>query len=143
MKLFLFGIFGLLLQGVGLTAFMVVSRSSGAAWGKAAVIVVTGFAVCTLLWEGVRRSKGILVVCLLPVTLALGYDVAFHALGLLGFPGLLRDAKELSLDYLISVLQVTGTLLIFYGLAAGLFFAISRGFRRTRTHTNQQSPKLS
>lgn len=143
MKLVSFGIFGLLIQGAGLAAFMVVSRSSVATLGKPAVIVITGLVVCTLLWEGVRRSKGILSACLLPVMLALGYTVAFHLLGVLGFPGLLSDAKQPWFDYSLSVLRVTGTLLVLYGLLTVLFFAINRGFRRIRLHGHQQSPKLS
>ena len=143
MKLFLFGIFGLLVQGAGLAAFMLVSRSSVAGVGKPATIVITGLVICTLLWEGVRRSRGILALCLLPVVLALGYVVAFHLLGMLGFPGLLSDARQPWLDYLLSLLHVTGTLLVLYGLTTALFFAISRGFRKIRLHGHQQSPKLS
>ena len=143
MRLFLFGIVGLLVQGAGLAAFMVVSRSSGAAFGKTAVIVAIGFVVCALLWEGVRRSKGILAVCLFPVVLAFGYVVAFHLLGLLGFPGLLADARQPWLDYLLPLLHVTATLFVLYGVATVGFFAINRGFRRIKLHGHQQSPKLS
>ncbi len=143
MKLLSFGILGLFVQGAGLAAFMVVSRSSLAPLGKPIVIVITGLAVCTLLWEGVRRSRGILAVCLLPVVLALGYVVAFHLLGLLGFPSLLADARQPWLDYLLPLLHVTGTLFVLYGLATPGFFAINRGFRRIRLHWHQQAPKLS
>ena len=142
-KLFGFGIFGLLVQGAGLTAFVLVSRSSFAAVGKPAIIVIAGLAICTLLWEGVCRSKGILTVCLMPLLLAVGYDVAFHLLGMLGFPGLLSDARQPWLDYGLSILHVTITLLILYGLATALFFASNRGFSRVRLHGHQQSPNLS
>ena len=143
MRFFVFGILGLLVQGAGLAAFMLASRSSTAGFGKPAIIVITGLAIGTLLWEGVRRSKRILAVCLLPFTLALGYVLAFHLLGVLGFPGLLSDAWPPWLDFFLSVLRVTGNLLVLYGLTTALFFAINRGFRRIRLHTNQQSPKLS
>lgn len=143
MKLFWFGILGLLVQGMGLAAFMLVSRSSDATLGKLAVVVITGLAVCTLLWEGVRRSMGILAVCPLPVLLTLGYVVAFHLLGVLGFPGLLKDAWPPWLDYLLSVLYVSGILLAIYGLATLLFFAVNRGFRRIRSHGHQQSVNVS
>jgi hypothetical protein len=142
MKLFWFSILGLLVQGVGLAAFMLVSRSSDATLGKLTVFAITGLAVCTLLWEGVRRSKGILTVCTLPFFLTLSYVVAIHLLGVLGFPGLLKDAWPPWLDYFLSVLYMSGFLLAMYGLATLLFFAVNRGFRRTRPHTNQQSPKL-
>jgi hypothetical protein len=141
-KLFWFGVLGLLVQGVSLAAFMLVSRSSVAAVGKPAIIVIAGLVICTLLWEGVRRSKGILAFCLLPVLLALGYDVAFHLLGVLGFPGLLSDSRQPWLDYVLPLLHVTVTLLILYGLATALFFVISRGFRRIRPRGHQQCPKL-
>jgi hypothetical protein len=143
MKLFWFSILGLLAQGLGLAAFMLVSRASDATSGKLAVVAITGFAVCTLLWEGVRRSKGILAVCLLPVMLTLGFVVAIHLLGVLGFPGLLKDAWPPWLDYFLSVLYMSGIWLAIYGLATALFFAINRGFRRVRLHGHQQSPKLS
>lgn len=136
MRLFRFGTFGLLVQGAGLAAFIVVSRSSIAVLGKPAVIILTGLAVCMLLWEGVRRSKQMLAACLLPLTLALGYDVAFYLLGLLRFPGLLSGAKELSLDYLLSLLYVTGTLFALYSVATVLFLAINRGVRKIRLNTN-------
>jgi FtsH-binding integral membrane protein len=143
MRLFVFGILGLLIQGAGLAAFMLVSRSSIADFGKPAIMVITGLAICTLLWEGVRRSKGILAVCLLPFTLAVGYTLAFHLLGVLGFPGLLSDAWPPSLDFFLSVLRVTGNLLVLYGLTTVLFFAISRSFRKIRLYANQHSPKLT
>jgi len=130
MKLFWFGILGLLVQGVGLAAFMLVSRSSVATLGKLTVVVITGFAVCTLLWEGVRRSKRILAVCTLPVLLTLTYVAAIHLLGVLGFPGLLKDAWPPWLDYLLSVLYVSRILLVMYALATLLFFAVNRGMRR-------------
>ncbi|MGB9287724.1 MAG: hypothetical protein WCC31_03395 [Terracidiphilus sp.] len=143
MKLFWFGILGLLVQGVGLAAFMLVSRFSDATLGKITVVVVTGLAFCTLLWEGVRRSKRILTVCALPFLLTLSYVVAIHLLGVLGFPGLLKDAWPPWLDYFLSVLYVSGILLAIYGLATLLFFAVNRGVRRIRLHGHQQSPKLS
>jgi hypothetical protein len=142
MKLIWFGILGLLIQGMGLAGFMLVSRSSDATLGKLTVVLITGLAVCTLLWKGVRRSKGILDVCVLPFLLTLSYVVAFHLLGVLGFPGLLKDAWPPWLDYFLSVLYVSGILLAIYGLATLLFFAVHRSFRRIRLHGHQQSPKL-
>ena len=143
MKLFWFGILGLLVQGVGLAAFMLVSRFSDATFGKLTVVVVTGLAVCTLLWEGVRRSKGILAVCPLPFLLTVGYVVAIHILAVLGFPGLLKDAWPPWLDYFLSLLYVSGILLAVYGSATLLFCAVNRGFRRIRLHAHQQFPKQS
>jgi len=133
MKLFWFGTLGLLVQGVGLATFMLVSRSSVATFGKLTVVIITGLAVCTLLWVGVRRSKGILAVCTLPVLLTLSYVVAIHLLGVLGFPGLLKDAWPPWLDYFLSVLYVSGFLLAMYALATLLFFAVNRGLRRIRS----------
>jgi len=138
MKLMFFGIFGTLVQGAGLAVFMLVSRYSVATLGKLTVVVITGLAVCTLLWEGVRRSKGILAVCIMPVLLTFGFVAAFHLLGVLGFPGLLNDAWPPWLDYFLSVLRVCGILLAIYGIATLLFFAINRGFRRIRLPGHQQ-----
>jgi hypothetical protein len=143
MKLFWFGILGLLVQGTGLAAFMLVSRSSDAMVGKITVVVIVGLAVCTLLWEGVRRSKGILTVCALPFLLTLSYVLAIHLLGMLGFPGLLRDAWPPWLDYFLSVLRMSGDLLVMYGLATALLFAMSRALRKIRLYASHRSPKLS
>jgi hypothetical protein len=145
MKLFWFGILGLLVQGVGLAAFMLVSRSSDAMLGKLTVVVITGLAVCALLWEGIRRSKGILAVCTLPFLMTLSYVVAIHLLGVLGFPGLLKDAWPPWLDYFLSVLYVSGILLFVYGLATMLFFAVSRCLHGNslylRSHGTKTSPR--
>src|ERR1035441_3418924 len=132
MKLFWFSILGLLIQGVDLASFMLVSRSSIASFGKPVIIVIIGISTCILLWEGVRRSKRILAVCLLPFTLAFGFVLAFHLLGLLGFFGLLSDAYPPWLDYFLSVLRVTCNLLVLYGLTTVLFFAVNRGFNRVK-----------
>ena len=128
MKLFWFGILGLLFQGAGLAAFILVSRFSDSTLGKLIVVAITGLAVCTVLWEGVRRSKGIPAACLLPILLTLGYVVAFHVLGILGFTGLLNDAWPPWLDYFLSVLRGGGILMAMYGLATLLFLAVSRGW---------------
>lgn len=143
MRLFLFGILGLFVQGMGLAAFVVASRSSVANFGKPAIIAITGIAVCTLLWEGVRRSKGFLAVCSLPLMLAIGYGIAFYLVGFFGFSGLLRGAGGASFDYLLSFLQVVGFLFFLYSVGTTLFFAVNRGFRKMRSHADQQSPKLS
>jgi hypothetical protein len=143
MKLLWFGILGLAIQGVGLAAFMLVSHSSDATLGKLTVVIITGLAVCALLWEGVRRSKGLLGVWLLPVLLTLGYVVAFHLLGVLGFPGLLSDAWPPWLDYFLGVLYVSGVLMAIYGLATLLFLAVNRGFRRIRSQERRHSTNLS
>ena len=64
----------------------------------------------------------------------LSYVVAIHLLGVLGFPGLLKDAWPPWLDYFLSVLYVSGILLAIYGLATLLFFAVNRGVMRIRLH---------
>jgi hypothetical protein len=136
MRLFWFAVLGLLVQGVGLAVFMLVSRTSDATLGKRTVVVITGLAVCAVLWDGIRRSKGILAVCTLPILLTLTYVVAIHLLGVSGFPGLLKDAWAPWFDYFLSVLYVSGFLLAIYGLATMLFFAVNRGFRRIRLNAH-------
>jgi len=138
MRLFLFGILGVLVQGGGLVAFILVSRTNIGDFGKPSIICISGILVLTLLWEGVRRSRGFRI-CLLPITLALGYGAAFHLAGILWFPGLLNDSGAAPVDYLWSTIHVFGTLFIIYGIAAMLFFALNRGFRRIRVRAGRRS----
>ena len=142
MNPFLFGILGVVIQGVGLVSFMVVSRTNVAAFGKPAVYVLTYLMVCALLWEGVRRAKGVFGLCLLPITLSLGYSIAFHLAGFIGFPGLLSDAREDPLGYFLSVFQVTFLLFIVYAVGTVLFFGVIWGLRKTRLYSSRPAPKL-
>jgi hypothetical protein len=139
MNPFLFGILGVVFQGVGLVSFMVVSRTNVAAFAKPAVIVLTCLVVCALLWEGVRRAKGVFGLCLLPITLSLGYAISFHLAGFIGFPGLLSDAREDLLGYFLSVLHVTFFLFVVYAVGTVLFFGIIWGLRKSRLHSSRQS----
>jgi len=89
MKLVFFAIVGLVVQGVGLTAFIVVSRSSVAPLGKPVIIGVAGLAVCALLWEGVRKSKGLLALCVVPSACSVGAR-ARRGIPLVGSNGISR-----------------------------------------------------
>ena len=132
MNPFLFGVLGVVIQGVGLVSFMVVSRTNVAAFGKPAVYVLTCLMVCALLWEGVRRAKGVFGLCLLPITLSLGYSIAFHLSGFIGFPGLLSGVRGDPLDFFLSVFHVTFFLFIVYAAGTVLFVGVIWGFRKAR-----------
>ncbi|MEN6544240.1 hypothetical protein [Parvibaculum sp.] len=122
MKLIRFGVMGIALQGMGLAAFILISRTSVATIGKPAVIGLTVVSVASLLWRSVTQAKTPTVIFLLPALLALGYAIAFHVVGVFGFRGLLRDA-EFSVDYLLSVLRVTGIVFVLYAIGtASLYF---------------------
>jgi hypothetical protein len=130
MKIIWFGILGVIVQGIGLWAFILISPSSISQIGKPAVIALFLSSIILLLWWGIRHSAGWQVLCL-PVLLAIGYLVAFHALGAL-FKGLLRDISAPYFVYRVSLLRVFGILTLLYGFATGILVAISNTWLRQR-----------
>jgi hypothetical protein len=125
MKLVRFGIAGMILQGLGVAAFILICRTNVAAVGKPAVVGLTMVAVAMLLWFAIKQAKTWVVLLQLPVLLAIGYSIAFHLVGLLGFRGLLRDT-EFSPDYLLSVLGTTGILLVLYIIGATFLYFVDK-----------------
>jgi hypothetical protein len=123
-----FGIAGTVLQGVGLAAFILISGMGIATVGKPIVIGLTLVSVALLLWHGVKQAKTRAALCLLPALLALGYVIAFHAVGALGFSGLLRD-MEFSADYLLSVLRVTAIVFVLYVIGTALLYFVSKALK--------------
>jgi hypothetical protein len=91
-----------------LTAFIVVSQKHAASYGKPRVIAVAIVSIALLLWRAVGRATNTISVCLLPAVFTLGYIVAFHLIGAIGFPGLLRDLRSSPGDYVVSMLRVAG-----------------------------------
>jgi hypothetical protein len=89
MKFAQFAILGTILQGAFLIAFILVSRGRFAGVGKPLVITLACLSVTLILGVGVRNAKDSTSLCLLPVMLAVGYVIAFHLVGEIGFPGLL------------------------------------------------------
>ena len=133
MKLVQISILGLVLLGAGLAAFVFVSRTRFADLGKPFVIALAFLGVGLLLWRGVRNVSGVTYLFLLPAMLALGYIAAFHLVGEIGFPGLLRDVRPFTGGYVWSVLRVTSVVFCLYGIATALLFILNRtGHRRVR-----------
>ncbi len=124
------GLTGAVVQGVFLTAFIFVSQTRIAAIGKPFILVCALVVMTLLLWQGVRRAKDWRTLCLLPLALALGYIVSFHLVGLLGFPGLLREF-DLSTEYLTSILSVTGAVLLLYAAGTVVIYFFTK---TVRTH---------
>lgn len=120
-----FCVVGMALQGMGLVAFILISRTSIATVGKPVVIALTLASVALLLWHSVKQAKTPMVIILLPALLALGYTVALHAVGAIGFRGLLRDI-EFSTDYLLSVLRVTGIVFVLYVIGTTLLYFVGK-----------------
>lgn len=132
MKPVRFGLAGMVLQGAGLAAFILISRTNISTVGKPVVIGLTLVSVALLLWHSVKQAKTPAVIFMLPALLALGYIVAFHAVGAMGFHGLLRD-MEFSADYLLSVLRVTGIVFVAYVVGTALLYFVSKMLKvRTR-----------
>lgn len=130
MRLITLGILGLVIQGASLVTFITVSRSSFASQGKPIVIAAAFLTVALLLWRGVRSMGGVASLILLPAILALGYIAAFHLVGAIGFPGLLRDARSPTGGYLRSALRVTAVLFVLYGVGAVLLHVVNRMWDR-------------
>jgi hypothetical protein len=132
MKLVTFSIFGIILQGVWLVAFILISRTTFADLGKPIVISIACLSVAFLLWRGVRSTNSPTSLCLLPVVLAIGYIIAFHLVGMIGFPGLIRDIHTPYSEYLWSLLRVAVVLLFVYGAVTTLLFGFDRVWHRAR-----------
>lgn len=127
-----FGLSGVVLQGGGLVAFILVSRTGWAAVGKPVVMGATLFSVTLLLWYGVKQVKTLSTMILLPTLLAFGFTIALHAVWALGFHGLLHD-MEFSAGYLISVLRGTAILFLLYVVGTVFLYFISKVWQgRTR-----------
>ena len=131
-KLIRFSILGIALQGTSLLVFVLISRTNLAALGKPSVISLAGLSVGILLWRGVRNATDSTSLFLLPLTLAVGYIIAFHLLGVIGFAGLLTDLHSPYDEYFWSVFRVTVGLFLLYGIATVLLFMVNRAWDRSR-----------
>jgi hypothetical protein len=130
MKPVRFGIAGVVLQGIFLAAFILISRTSIAAMGKPVVIGLALICMVVLLWQGVKEAQTRATLFRLPLLLALGYIIAFHVVGVLGFRGLLRD-WDFSADYLMSVLRVTIIVFVLYAIGTALLYLLRTKMVRT------------
>jgi hypothetical protein len=122
------GILGVVLQAVCLIAFIEVSRTSIAGIGKPLVVLLSVLSVLLFLWNWLKNEKRRIILWI-PVLLAVGYSIAFHLVGLVGFPGLLADIS-LSADYAKSVLSVTAIMFGCYSIATGFLYLFLKNPRK-------------
>ena len=113
MKYFRIATLGISLQMAYLALFIVVAGRGGAELGKSVVIVLAALSMLVLLTHA-GRLYSLGRTAMLCALLAIGFILAFHLLGLLFFPDLLRDADGWSIDYLISNAKVIATLFVLY-----------------------------
>jgi len=126
MKTILRSILGVVVQAICLSAFIEISRTNIADIGKPIVVLFSVLVVLLfiLVWLKSEGRKQFLVV--IPASLAIGYSIAFHFVGLVGFPSLLADAN-LSTDYVKSLLSVTAVMFGCYLIATGfLYFLLKK-----------------
>ena len=128
MKTIARGILGIVLQAVCLIAFIVVSRTSVAEIGKPFVVLLSVLSVLLFLWCWLRNEER-RVILWIPALLAIGYSIAFHLVGLVGFPGLLADVS-MSADYAKSVLSVTAIMFGCYSIATGFLYLLLKNPRK-------------
>jgi hypothetical protein len=117
-------IVGTTLQGACLSAFILVSRTEFAPIGKLIVLACTFLSVSALLWFWTRRTGKFGALVFAPVSLAIGFSIAYHAVGALWFSGLLSDFYPPYFDYVLGVLRVTANMLVFYSTAAAILFGL-------------------
>ena len=125
MKYLKIGIAGIVLQAACLAVFIIVSRTSFAAIGKPVVIALTLLVMGVFLWRKVTRVAARRDLFVLSALLALGYAIAFHLVGAIGFPGLLRDLGALA-DYFVSVMRVTAIVFLLYAIGAWLLYLLNK-----------------
>lgn len=128
MKTITRGILGIVLQAVCLIAFIEVSRTSIAEIGKPLVVLLSALSVLLFLWNWLKSEERKIILWI-PALLAVGYSIAFHLVGLVGFPGLLADVS-LSVDYAKSVLSVTAIMFGGYSIATGFLYLLLKHPRK-------------
>jgi hypothetical protein len=131
-----FSVGGVLTQAMGLIMFALISRTQWASTGKPAVLGLTFAGVILLLWWLLKGTDTIRSAFVAAVSLSLAYVVAFHLVGALGFPGLLKDFDLASFDYILSALRVFAAVLVLYTVCSAAVF----GALRLRLRRSQKCP---
>jgi hypothetical protein len=113
MSILLAAITGLVVQGIGLGAFIVIANTPWASPGKQVVVVLTFVSMLVLLFFAskpyvFKRSVA------LSALLALGYLIAYHVLGAIFFPSLLKDMAIPSIEHLRAIAPIFGLLFVLY-----------------------------
>jgi hypothetical protein len=126
MQFLCFSAIGVLYQAVSLAAFMFIAQTDFADEGKPLVVGAAILVSAVLVWIWIRSIKSAIWIFLVPVALAVGYSVAYYLVGLLFFPRLLGDFHPPYLDVGLSVLRVTGNVLMLFGMGTGLLVLLNR-----------------
>jgi hypothetical protein len=121
-----FSVIGVLYQAVFLAAFMSVAQTEFAEVGKPLVVGATILSSALLVWIWVHSIKKTMWIILVPASLAVGYTIAFHLVGVALFPGLLSDFYAPFLDNALSVLRVTANVFVTYGIGIALIVLLQR-----------------
>jgi 4-hydroxybenzoate polyprenyltransferase len=118
------GAWAILLHALGLFAFVCVSERLPHPLLKSLCIVMTGAAAVAVLYVFIRKRSGVVAIVAASFVMAVGYQLAFHAIGLLGLRGLLRDVG--SGEYMMSLLAVTGTVFAGYLVVTAVLALINK-----------------
>lgn len=121
MKIARWAVIGFVLQAALLIAFIYASRLDEVMFGKPVVIAFAVGAMGLLLWRATRVTSRLELIAIC-ATLAVGYMVAFHAVGFLWFPGLLKDLDGLSWAYARSIVAVVGVVFAVYTVTSMAMF---------------------
>lgn len=113
MRIARWSVIGFILQATLLVAFIYASRLDEVMFGKPIVIAFAVGAMGLLLWRAARVTLRLELIAIC-ASLAVGYMVAFHSVGFLWFPGLLKDLDGLSWAYIRSIVAVAGVLFAVY-----------------------------
>jgi hypothetical protein len=118
----LFTVFGILLQALGIGLFSAVSRTNWSSFGQPIVLLGMGLSLFILLWRTLKKRRKARAIVVAGVCLAVGYVLAFHIVGAIAFPGLLRDLH--SNGYVGSVFRVFIIAAVLHSVFAATLFTI-------------------
>jgi hypothetical protein len=121
MKIARWAVVGFILQAALLIAFVYASRLNEVMFGKPAVMAFAVGSMGLLLWRAARVTSRLELIAIC-ATLAVGYMAAFHVVGFLLFPGLLKDLDGLSWAYARSIIAVVGAVFAVYAVTSMVMF---------------------
>lgn len=123
-------LFGTLVQILGISLFSSTSTTGWSRIGQPTALGVTLLGIIALLWFAFTNRNRPGTIILAGVALGAAYMLAFHLVGIVSFPGLLRDAD--AQGYWISILRVFAAAVVIHtGLAAVVFCLMRMRWLRT------------
>ena len=125
-----FSAIGVLYQSISLAAFIFVARTDFAYVGKRLVVGAAILTTALMVWIWIRSMQETRWLILAPASLAVGYSLAFHLVGVMFFPGLLGDFYPPFLDYALAVLRVTGSVFVIFALGTAFLVFLNRSIVR-------------